>query len=168
MKLASGVCSCVDVVVTSELLSSLFIIIIIKLDDIIIAFKKIESKIGTNNLGYRFLSQTLGYNFNLLKTRTRPLGLFPWSSLDKGESLACKITSPFSKKIGCFKMQFFKYYIKKQPSFLSHSDLARRFGFIISIISIPRMDTLSLDCPVVLGRFYPLPIYIFYLNRRHL
>ena len=97
MKLASGVCSCVDVVVTSELLSSLFIIIIIKLDDIIIAFKKIESKIGTNNLGYRFLSQTLGYNFNLLKTRTRPLGLFPWSSLDKGESLACKITSPFNR-----------------------------------------------------------------------
>ena len=28
--------------------------------------------------------------------------LKPWSSLDKGESLACQITSTFYKNIGCF------------------------------------------------------------------
>ena len=26
----------------------------------------------------------------------------PWSSLVKEESLACQITSPFNKKLGCF------------------------------------------------------------------
>ena len=30
-----------------------------------------------------------------------------WSSIDKEESLACQITSPFNKKIGSFVMQSF-------------------------------------------------------------
>ena len=33
-----------------------------------------------------------------------------WSSVDKGESLACQITYPFNKKIGCCVRQPFKFY----------------------------------------------------------
>ena len=32
---------------------------------------------------------------------------FPWSSLDKGESLACQITTPFNKRIDCFVLILF-------------------------------------------------------------
>ena len=39
--------------------------------------------------------------FVLFHNFTNPTAC-PWSSLDKGESLACQITSPFNKKIGSF------------------------------------------------------------------
>ena len=38
--------------------------------------------------------------------------LKPWSSLDKGESLACQITSTFYKNIGCFKAIFLILFSK--------------------------------------------------------
>ena len=37
--------------------------------------------------------------------------LQPWSSLYKVESLGCKITSPFNKKIGCYERWSFYFYI---------------------------------------------------------
>ena len=41
---------------------------------------------------------------------------FTWSSLDKGDSLACQITSPFNKKLGCFcKAIFFKVKLSGKP-----------------------------------------------------
>ena len=33
-----------------------------------------------------------------------------WSTIDKEESLACQITSPFNKKIGCFWKAIFNFY----------------------------------------------------------
>ena len=44
------------------------------------------------------------------------LMLQAWSSLDKRESLACQITSPFNKKIGCFgKAIFLILFSKANP-----------------------------------------------------
>ena len=45
-----------------------------------------------------------------------------WSSLDKGESLACQITFPFNQKIGCLKLDLFNF-ILKQPSFLLNGEV---------------------------------------------
>ena len=45
-----------------------------------------------------------------------------WSSLDKGESLACHITSPFNKKMGCFCTAIFLTLFKKQPSLLLNGE----------------------------------------------
>ena len=55
-----------------------------------------------------------------------PFPLIPssWSSLVKEEALACQITSPFNKKIGCFVRQTFQFYFLKQPSLLSNGKLA--------------------------------------------
>ena len=36
-----------------------------------------------------------------------------WTSLDKGESLACQITSPFNKKLGSFCKSFFLFLFSK-------------------------------------------------------
>ena len=55
----------------------------------------------------------------LVKLETSPkVILLPWSSLDKEESLACQITSPFNKKIGCFCKAIILILFKKQPSLL--------------------------------------------------
>ena len=40
-----------------------------------------------------------------------------WSSLDIGESLACQMTSPFNKNIGCFERRSFKFYLKNNPAY---------------------------------------------------
>ena len=42
----------------------------------------------------------------------------PWSSLDKEESLACQIASPFYKKIGCFCTPIFLILFNKKPGLL--------------------------------------------------
>ena len=46
-----------------------------------------------------------------------------WSSLDKEESLACQITSPFNKKMGAFCMATFLIYFKKQLSLLLNGEV---------------------------------------------
>ena len=45
----------------------------------------------------------------------------PLSSLDKGESLGCQITSPFNKKGGCFCKAIF--FFQKQPSLLLNREV---------------------------------------------
>ena len=47
--------------------------------------------------------------------------LQPWSSLYKVESLGCKITSPFNKKIGCYERWSFYFY--KQPRLLLNGEV---------------------------------------------
>ena len=61
---------------------------------------------------YRFEPYDHGLNF---------LCAQPWSSLDKGESQACQITSPFNKKIGCFCKA-------KQPSLLLNGEVIWHAG----------------------------------------
>ena len=39
--------------------------------------------------------------------------LSSWSSLDKEESMACQLTSPFNKKIGCFLKGHLLYFVLK-------------------------------------------------------
>ena len=41
----------------------------------------------------------------------------PWSSLDEGESLASKITSPFDKKVDCFEKHSFEFYLKNNLAY---------------------------------------------------
>ena len=41
----------------------------------------------------------------------------PWSSLDEGESLACQITIPFNKNIGCFVRQSFNFIFKNNLAY---------------------------------------------------
>ena len=40
-----------------------------------------------------------------------------WSSLDKGKSLACHITFPFSKKIGCLCKAIFLFNFNNNPAY---------------------------------------------------
>ena len=49
------------------------------------------------------------------RERERPL-VCAWSSIDKGDSLACQITSPFNKKIG-FLSNLLQFYFKNNPAF---------------------------------------------------
>ena len=49
---------------------------------------------------------------------TLKMALFEsWSSLDKGETVACQIASPSNKKIGCFERQSFKFHLKNNPAY---------------------------------------------------
>ena len=48
-----------------------------------------------------------------------------WTSLDKEESLACQIASPFNNKLGCFLINY-KDCITKQPIFLLNWEVIRR------------------------------------------
>ena len=46
-----------------------------------------------------------------------------WSSLDKGESLTCQITSPFNKKIGCFCKAIILILLSKTTRLLLNGEL---------------------------------------------
>ena len=50
-----------------------------------------------------------------------------WSSIDKEESLACQITSPFNNKLGCFKNKIKKIGFQKQPIFNLKTSMTRFF-----------------------------------------
>ena len=64
-----------------------------------------------------YLVPVVVHCLDLFSSSSRDLGSTPrlpkpWSSLDKGESLACQINSSFNKKIGCFEKQSFKFHLK--------------------------------------------------------
>ena len=83
-------------------------------------------------------------------SRTLMVTLIPFSSLDKEESLACKITSPLKKKIGCFERRSFKFYFKNNQAY------CWMWEFILqaSDSSLSKEPHASMD--------HSLPLFIFF------
>ena len=82
----------------------------------------------------------------------------PWSSLDKEESLACQITSPFNNKLGCFQIKMENNAFLKQPIFLLNGEGIWRANdpFLSKELhSLAREHSVTLEWEVTLYRCPP-------------
>ena len=73
------------------------------------------------------------------------LKLWSWSSLEKGESLACQITSPFKNKLCCFE-EIFKFDLKNNLAYswigkLSDSSLSKERHALILLLYYSRSQS---------------------------